>query len=421
MHSTQFSIQNFQGGAFHMKRKFPIAIFVAVILLVLTTSLAFAAIMPAHIAFTTDAPCAVTVIVDNYTDPSGQPNQSASGSTPWTLDVYPSTSVTFYYPSFVVCNGTTYNFVSAQPGSPLSSGAEDSTITVVGHYTLPISDTTPPVWTVPASFSVEATGPAGAVVTYTASATDPDDAVSSQSCSPASGATFPLGTTTVTCTAADTHENTGTAQFDVTVVDTTPPALTLPGNLTVTAEDASGALVNFTASANDLVDGSVAVTCQPASGSFFPLGITVVNCSATDSHGNTASTSFTVSVQYATGINCGGVAGHQILPPINTDGSSVFKQGRVVPVKFRVCTANGDVIASPGVVTGFRLVQIISAGSVSNVDQSVVSATSDSDFRIGHQQWMFNLSTKDLAAGNTYVYLITLNDGSTIQFQFSLK
>jgi hypothetical protein len=38
------------------------------------------------------------------------------------------------------------------------------------------------------------------------------------SCAPASGSTFPVGTTTVTCTATDGHENTGTASFHVTVL-----------------------------------------------------------------------------------------------------------------------------------------------------------------------------------------------------------
>ena len=45
----------------------------------------------------------------------------------------------------------------------------------------------------------------------------------------------------------------------------------------------------------------------------------------------------------------------------------------------------------------------------------------DDEFRAGARQWIFNISTKKLTAGNTYVYLITLNDGSTIQFQFTLK
>ncbi len=31
------------------------------------------------------------------------------------------------------------------------------------------------------------------------------------------------------------------------------------------------------------------------------------------------------------------------------------------------------------------------------------------------------INTKNLGAGKTYVYLITLDDGSTIQFQFGLK
>jgi hypothetical protein len=258
-------------------------------------------------------------------------------------------------------------------------------------------------------------------VTYVASASDPDDAVSSQACLPTSGTTFPLGTTTVNCTATDMHGNTGTAHFDVTVVDTTPPALTLPAKLTVTTSNTSGAVVNYAASANDLVDGPVAVTCSPASGSIFPVGTTTVNCSAIDSSGNSTSGNFTITVQYTTGVKCGGIADHQILPPINPNGSSVFKRGSVIPVRFHTCGVNGKGVAPSNVVNSFRLIQIISKGTVLNVDQPVLSATSDSVFRFVNQQWIFNISTKNLTAGNTYVYLITLNDGSTIQFQFRLR
>jgi hypothetical protein len=79
------------------------------------------------------------------------------------------------------------------------------------------ADTTPPVISVPGSITVNATSPSGAVVTYSVSATDPDDAVASLSCVPASGSTFPIGTTTVTCTATDTHGNTSTATFTIHV------------------------------------------------------------------------------------------------------------------------------------------------------------------------------------------------------------
>jgi len=50
----------------------------------------------------------------------------------------------------------------------------------------PPPDTTAPVLTVPADLTVEATDAAGAVVTYTASATDEVDAAPVVSCTPAS-------------------------------------------------------------------------------------------------------------------------------------------------------------------------------------------------------------------------------------------
>jgi hypothetical protein len=78
-------------------------------------------------------------------------------------------------------------------------------------------DTTPPVVSVPSAISVDATGPAGAAVTFAATANDPDDAAGPVSCSSASGSTFPIGTTTVACTSTDTFGNSGSAAFTITV------------------------------------------------------------------------------------------------------------------------------------------------------------------------------------------------------------
>lgn len=80
-------------------------------------------------------------------------------------------------------------------------------------------DTTPPVVTVPSNMTVNATSPSGATVTFTASATDDVDGPLPATCTPASGSTFPIGTTTVTCTATDSSSNTGSASFTVTVVN----------------------------------------------------------------------------------------------------------------------------------------------------------------------------------------------------------
>jgi hypothetical protein len=75
------------------------------------------------------------------------------------------------------------------------------------------------------------------------------------------------------------------------------------------------------------------------------------------------------------------------------------------------------------VVSQFALVQIISATTSQTVNEAVVSTTPDTAFRwdATDQQWIFNIGTKSLAAGRTYVYNISLNDGTAIGFQFGLR
>ena len=82
-------------------------------------------------------------------------------------------------------------------------------------------------------------------------------------------------------------------------VDTTPPVLSLPQAVSVDATGSAGAIVSYTASATDAVDGVVPVTCVPPSGSAFPIGDTTVECTASDAAGNVASGSFTVHVNGA--------------------------------------------------------------------------------------------------------------------------
>jgi predicted heme/steroid binding protein len=82
--------------------------------------------------------------------------------------------------------------------------------------------------------------------------------------------------------------------------DTTAPMLNLPGNITEEATEPTGATVSYTATATDDTDPNMPVDCSPVSGSTFTIGTTTVECTATDSSGNTASGSFTVTVKGAT-------------------------------------------------------------------------------------------------------------------------
>lgn len=158
------------------------------------------------------------------------------------------------------------------------------------------SDTTPPVITAPADIVREATGPAGAVVTFTATAVDNIDGAVAVAASPASGSMFPLATTSVGLAAADAAGNTATASFTVMVRDTTAPAVTVPGDITAEATGPGGAAVGYPApTASDAV-GVTSLASAPASGSTFPLGSTTVTATARDAAGNIGTGTFKVSV-----------------------------------------------------------------------------------------------------------------------------
>jgi alpha-L-fucosidase len=78
--------------------------------------------------------------------------------------------------------------------------------------------------------------------------------------------------------------------------DKTPPVMTVPSDMSVNAPDDTGIAVNFSATATDAVSGSATVTSLPSSGSLFPVGSTAVTCFGTDALGNTATGTFTVTV-----------------------------------------------------------------------------------------------------------------------------
>jgi hypothetical protein len=149
----------------------------------------------------------------------------------------------------------------------------------------------------PGDLVTEATSPAGAIVSF--SATDNLDPAPALACSQASGSAFPLGATSVSCTATDAAGNAASREFVVTVRDTTPPVLAPPPDVTAAQTEAGGAKVDYSLpEATDAADPSPEVSCRPAPGSLFPLGDTPVSCAAVDAAGHTsAPETFTVTVQ----------------------------------------------------------------------------------------------------------------------------
>jgi hypothetical protein len=198
------------------------------------------------------------------------------------------------------------------------------------RFTIVVVDTTPPVITVPGNVTLQATTPAGAPHSFSASAIDNLDGPLNVVCTPASGSTFALGTTTVSCSAGDAAGNGGSASFVVTVVDNVAPVLVVPANIVaVTSNGSATAAVTYTAVATDLGQ-AVPVVCSSPAGvakafpvtQAFPLGTTVVTCTAADGRGNSATASFTVTVQQGLGI-IGPLSPYQVPPKTYNNGSSI--------------------------------------------------------------------------------------------------
>jgi hypothetical protein len=155
-----------------------------------------------------------------------------------------------------------------------------------GKFTVVVSDDTPPRLVLPKQVTSQTAESDGANVTYVVTASDDVDGDTVARCTPRSGSLFPVGQTTVNCTAVDENANRTTGSFTVTVEQATGDQLALPSQMTVEAASTSGAVVRYTASAG----GSV-VSCTPQSASRFPLGDTVVSC-----HTGNQSGTFHVSV-----------------------------------------------------------------------------------------------------------------------------
>jgi hypothetical protein len=102
-------------------------------------------------------------------------------------------------------------------------------------FTVKVNDTQPPTITCPANITstAKASCPIATsnVVTYPPPVASDNCPGVTTLCSPASGSTFPAGTTTVTCTAMDTSGNTASCSFTVTVFSGCLVDESNPGNV----------------------------------------------------------------------------------------------------------------------------------------------------------------------------------------------
>ncbi|MGI8999580.1 MAG: HYR domain-containing protein, partial [Candidatus Limnocylindria bacterium] len=311
-------------------------------------------------------------------------------------------------PSCVPASGSTFalgaNTVTCtKTDNAGNTGSDTMTVTVV--------DYTAPTITVPTDMTVEATSGSGATVTYSASASDLVDGSMTPTCTPASGGTFALGTTTVTCEATDNAGNTVSKTFTITVQDTTAPAITVPANMTVQGTGINGAVVTYSASATDVVDGAVTPVCSPASGSTFAYGTTTVNCTATDVAGNTSSKSFTIRVTYR-------MSG--FYQPVDMNGTlNLVKAGSTVPLKFEIFAGSTELTTTSSIQSFKVSTTNCSTLGVTGIDDIEIYSTGGTTLRYDTTggQFIQNWQTPK-AVGVCYTVTMTAVDGSTIVAYF---
>jgi hypothetical protein len=309
----------------------------------------------------------------------------------------------------VVGEDHTYTMTWRRGLSPVTAGdgavfGASITIVVFQLDTVPASTNTPPQLVLPSDMTQEGTTVGGAHADYAVGATDAeDDPDPTPVCTPAVGAFVPLGDTTVECSVTDSAGATTTDTFTLRVVDTTPPTLLdVPAQTSAITGSALGTAVTFPLpTAIDTVDPTPEVSCSPASGSLFPLGATLVSCTAADESGNLASASFVVDVRYAVA---------RWLSPIGGDPPSLAgNHGRTVPVKFTLLL--------DGEAWTYGPVSLV----VTQCGEEAVLASVAARWHSSAGRWMAHLDTALLPGPGCYTVTAQLDESAGPSFRLELR
>jgi hypothetical protein len=231
-----------------------------------------------------------------------------------------------------------------------------------------------------------------------------------------------VGTYMVGYSVSDAAGNRATAVRTVNVVDTTPPVIHCPGDLTVGCSTNLETPVSFSVTATDSCDLQPFISSSPASGSGLKVGATNVVCRAVDAAGNTNTCTFAVTraalgfTGFLAPISGADVTGGDFAHPLRA-----FKLKSTVPVRFTASCEGGAVTA------GVHTLQVIKYSDETTAADPIDAtptdaATTGNQFRLTDGEWHFNLDSKatGMTAG-TWLLRATLSDGSAHTVWIALK
>jgi hypothetical protein len=329
-----------------------------------------------------------------------------AGSNPVTLNVaarpVANAPATIIPVSISVENGTTggsgaASFTSTPFGvsttSPAALNVSGGGVTVHVEFSACAAANTPPTLVLPADMVVEATSGAGADVDYAAAVTAGDaedgDLTASVACTPASGATFPLGETTVSCSVTDSGALSANGSFEIRVRDTTAPVFSgVPaGDVVLIAANINGATLDIASLGISAAD--VGGVSPPAT-----ISCTAADASAHPSPNTSAPVSFTVRVTL-------NVSPAGFLSPLRMAAPfSAHKLGSTIPHKFPAPTY-ADGTPATDLAGGLRLVLRNTGNASESYDATVTDYSAGSTaWRYEDGQYVFNAkSAKSWGAG----------------------
>ncbi len=222
-----------------------------------------------------------------------------------------------------------------------------------------IADTLDPSLTLPADVSEECSAHDGTAVDLGTPTTSDvcDDTLDVTNDAPA---LFPLGDTPVEWTVTDDTGNSTSDTQTVSIVDTTPPLLTAPADITAECTSPDGTPVDLGEPVvSDICDPSVDVANDAPA--LFPLGTTGVQWTATDDSGNQTIDGQLVAVQ-------------DTIPPVISCNAPGFIAPPDAPVSFTATTE--DICdATPSVwITGYDCYMFTKKGKrIDKTDSCVVT------------------------------------------------
>ena len=287
--------------------------------------------------------------------------QHNSPLTDGSLYADPSAFITQYLGSALWSTTNTTDYISTglhtQPGIPVpvAETAQSAWFTKTSDRVTPLSCS--PAIACSSDITVNAgPGSCTAVVTWPAPVVSDTCTGVTITSTHLSGDTFPVGVTRVVYTVSDLSGYTDTCSFTVSVSDTEAPVITCAADITVSAAPGTcGYMVSGHVSDPTVNDacGTVTLTHNYTPGPFahtlaganFPVGVTTVLWTATDSSGNTATCPVTVTVNDTEApvfVNCIGLDTLTLaLFPGVCEGGSVW------PIPFATDNCSGVTLTQP--------------------------------------------------------------------------